>query len=142
MTTCLKDLEIKKFHIIIIQKSWFNLYFAIIYHFLKNNHTLIYSNLQKMKRNKIKVCLFITKNISLNNLNFVYRTEDLITTKILLHQTNDTNHYFYVYNVYNEFNILSCLTINHLKKTLNSESNSKKIAKHFIVKDFNIHHFI
>ena len=84
MTTCLRDSIVKNFHIIAIQKSWFNLYFDIIHHFFKNNHDLIYSNSQKIKRDKIRICFFINKKISLSNLNIYYRTKDLITTKIKL----------------------------------------------------------
>ena len=108
---CFRNQTVKNFHVITIQKLWFNFYFDTTHHSLKNNHHLIFSNFQKMKKSKIRMCMFVIKNISFSSLNFIYRIENLITIKIKLHQIKNIIHYFQLHNIYNEFDIVSYLIL-------------------------------
>ena len=142
MIFCFRNQTVKNFHIIAIQKSWFNFYFDTIHHSLKNNHYFVFSNLQKMKKSKIKICMFVIKNISFSSLNFIYRIEDLITIKIKLHQIENIIHYFQLHNIYNKFDIIFCLILIQFRKTFSSFVQFNETVEHLIVENFNIHHFI
>jgi hypothetical protein len=108
MTSFLRDSTIKKFDIIVVQKSWINAYANIIHHFLKNNHFLFYLDQIEMKKNLVRICIFVIKRIFIEDLKYLFRSKDVIIVQIRLHES----HYSYLHNVYNESNILSffCFT--------------------------------
>jgi hypothetical protein len=135
MTSFLRNSAIKNFDIIIIQKSWIDVYANTTHHFLKDNHILIYSNSIEMKKDLIRVCMYINKRILINDLKISFRSENVMIAQIRLHET----HYLHLHNVYNESNILSFSALQHLRLALKL-SLKKEFKNHFIMKDFNIHH--
>jgi hypothetical protein len=135
MTSFLQNSAIKKFDIIIIQKSWINVYANIIYHSLKNNYFLFYSNQIEMKKNLVCVCIFVIKRIFINDLKYLFRFENVMIVQICLHEF----HYLHLYNVYNKLNILSFFVLQNLRSALKSSSN-EQFKDHIIMKDLNIHH--
>ena len=143
MIFCFRNQTVKNFHIITIQKSWFNFYFDTIHHSLKNNHYLIFLNFQKMKKkNKIKMYMFVIKNISFSSLNFIYRIKNLITIKIKLHQIENIICYFQLHNIYNKFDIVSCSILIQFRKAFSLFVQFNETIEHLIIENFNIHHFI
>ncbi len=135
MTSFLRDSAIKKFDIIVIQESWINVYANIIHHFLKDNHFLFYSNQIEMKKNLVRVCIFVTKRIFISDLKYLFRFENVMIVQIRMHET----HYLHLHNVYNELNILSFFALQNLRSALKSSSN-EQFRNHIIMKDLNIHH--
>jgi hypothetical protein len=135
MTSFLRDSAIKKFDIIAVQKSWINAYANIIHHFLKDNHFLFYSNQIEMKKNFVRVCTFVIKRIFIDDLKYLFRSKDVMTVQIRLHE----NHYLHLHNVYNESNILSFSILQNLRFVLKSSSN-EQFRDHIIMKNLNIHH--
>jgi hypothetical protein len=135
MTSFLRDSAIKNFDIIIIRKSWINIYANTTHHFLKNNHILIYSNSIEMKKDLIRICMYVNKRIFSNDLKISFRSKNVMIAQIRLHEI----HYLHVHNVYNESNILSFSILQYLRLVLKL-SLKKKFKNHFIMKDFNIHH--
>ncbi len=135
MTSFLRNSTVKKFDIIVIQESWINVYANITHHFLKNNHFLFYSNQIKMKKNFVRVCIFVIKRIFINDLKYLFRFENVMIVQIRLHES----HHLHLHNVYNELNILSSFALQNLRSALKSSSN-EQFRDHIIVKDLNIHH--
>ena len=149
MTSCLRNLVIKKFDILAIKKSWRNIYTKIIYHSLKDTFQLIYLDSKKINENVVRICFFVNKRISIVDLSYSFRSEDLITLQIKLIENVNVNdeHYIQIHNLYNESNIKSCTFLTELQMFLreknrfnNEDSNS--FTQHIIVEDFNIHHSI
>jgi hypothetical protein len=136
MTLFLRDLMIKKFDIIIVQKSWINAYTNITHHFLKDNHFLFYSNSIEMKKNLIRVCMFVIKRIFIDDLKYLFRSKNVMIVQIHLHKI----HYLHLHNVYNESNILSSFALQNLRFALLKSSSNKHFRNHIIVKNLNIHH--
>jgi hypothetical protein len=137
MTSFLRDSAIKKFDIIAIQKSWINAYANTTHHFLKDNHILIYSNSIEMKKNLIRVCMFVIKRIFIDDLKFTFRSENVMIAQIRMHET----HYLHLHNVYNESNTLSFSALRNLRFALTSSlSSNEEFKDHIIMKDFSIHH--
>ncbi len=110
MISFLQNSAIKWFDIIAMQKSWINVYSNITHHFLINNHILIYSNLIEIKKNLIRICMFVIKRIFIDDLNFMFRSKNVIIVQIRLHKI----YYLHLYNVYNELNILSFFVLQNL----------------------------
>ncbi len=135
MTLFLRDSTIKRFDIIAVQKSWINVYINTTHHFLKDNHILIYSTSIEMKKNFIWICMFVIKRIFIDDLNFLFRSKNVMIVQIHLHDT----HYLHLHNVYNESNILSFLVLQILRFALKLSSN-EQFKNHIIMKNFNIHH--
>jgi hypothetical protein len=135
MTLFLRDSTIKKFDIIIIQESWINAYANTTHHSLKDNHILIYSNSIEMKKDLIRICMYVIKRIFINDLKIIFRSENVMIAQIRLHEI----HYLHLHNVYNESNILSFSVLQHLRSVLKL-SSKKEFKNHLIMKDFNIHH--
>ncbi len=135
MTSFLRNSAIKNFDIIIIQESWINVYANTTHHFLKNNHILIYSNSIEMKKEMIRVCMYIIKRIFINDLKITFRSKNVMIAQIRLHEIHD----LHLHNVYNESNTLSFSTLQHLRLALKL-SSKKEFKNHFIMRDFNIHH--
>jgi hypothetical protein len=121
MTSFLRDSTIKRFDIIVVQKSWINVYTNTTHHFLKDNHILIYSNSIEMKKNLIRMCMFVIKRILIDDLNFLFRSENVMIAQIRLHDT----HYLHLHNVYNESNILSFLVLQILSFALTLSSDEQ-----------------
>jgi hypothetical protein len=134
MTTFLRDSAIKKFDIIVIQKSWINVYANIIHHSLKNNHFLFYSDQIEMQ-NLVRICIFVIKRIFIENLKYLFRSKDVMIVQIRLHES----HYLHLYNIYNESNILSSFALQNLRFALKS-SSKEQFRDHIIMKNLNIHH--
>jgi hypothetical protein len=135
ITFFLRDSTIKKFDIIVIQESWINVYANIIHHFLKDNHFLFYSNQIEIKKNLVRVCIFVIKRIFINDLKYLFRFENVMIVQIRLHEF----HYLHLHNVYNESNILSFFVLQNLRSALKSSSN-EQFKDHIIMKNLNIHH--
>jgi hypothetical protein len=135
MTSFLRNSTIKWFDIIIVQESWINVYANITHHFLKDNHFLFYSNSVEIKKNLVRICIFVIKRIFINDLKYVFRSKDVMIVQIRLHES----HYLHLHNVYNESNILSFSILQNLRFALKSSSN-EQLKNHIIMKDFNIHH--
>ncbi len=135
MTSFLRDSTIKRFDIIVVQKSWINVYTNTTHHSLKNNHILIYSNSIEIKKNLIRVCMFVIKRILIDDLNFLFRSKNVMIIQICLHDI----HYLHLHNVYNESNILSFFVLQILRLVLKLSSN-EQFKDHIIVKNLNIHH--
>jgi hypothetical protein len=135
MTSFLRDSAIKRFDIIAVQKSWINAYANTTHHLLKDNHILIYSNSIEMKKNLIRICMFVIKRILIDDLNFLFRSEDVMIAQIRLHDT----HYLHLHNVYNVSNILSFFVLQILRFVLKSSSDDQ-FRNYIIVKNLNIHH--
>jgi hypothetical protein len=137
MTSFLRDSTIKKFDIIIIQKSWINAYANTTHHFLKNSHILIYSRSIEMKKNLIRICIFVIKRIFIDDLKFTFRSKKIMIAQIRMHET----HYLHLHNVYNESDTLSFSALRNLRFALTSSlSSNEEFREHIIMKDFNIHH--
>ncbi len=136
MISFLRDSMIKRFDIIIIQKSWINAYTNIKHHFLKDNHFLFYSDSTEMKKNLVRVCMFVIKRIFIENLKYLFDSKDVMIVQIRLHES----HYLHLHNVYNESNILSFFVIQNLRFVLLKSSSNKHFRNHIIMKDFNIYH--
>jgi hypothetical protein len=114
MTSFLRNSTIKNFDIIAIQKSWINVYANTTHHFLKNNHILIYSNSIEMKKDLIRICMYVNKRIFINDLKILFRSENVMIAQIRLHET----HYLHLHNVYNESNIQLFSVLQHLRLAL------------------------
>jgi hypothetical protein len=135
MTSFLRNLTIKRYDIIVVQKSWINVYANITHYFLKDNHFLFYSNSIEIKKNLVQIYIFVIKRIFINNLKYVFRSKNVMIVQIRLHES----HYLHLHNVYNESNILSFSILQNLRFVLKSSSN-EQFKNHIIMKDFNIHH--
>jgi hypothetical protein len=135
MTSFLRDSTIKRYDIIVVQKSWINVYANIIHHFLKDNHFLFYSNQIEMKKNLVRICTFVIKRIFIDDLKYLFRSKNVMIIQIRLHE----NHYMHLHNVYNESDILSSSILQNLRFALKSSSN-EQFKDHIIMKDLNIHH--
>ena len=149
MILCLRDFVIKKFDILAIQKSWKNIHTKIIHHFLKNTFQLVYLNSKKINENVVRICFFVNKRISIVDLSYSFRSEDLITLQIKLIENVNVNdeHYIQIHNLYNESNIKSCTSLTELQMSLREENkfnneNFDSFTQHIIVENFNIHHSI
>ena len=147
MISCLKNFVIKKFDILAIQKSWKNIHTKIIHHFLKNTFQLVYSDSKKINENVVKVCFFVNKRISIVDLNYSFKSENLITLQIKLIEDFNDEHYIQIHNLYNESNIKSCTSLTELQMSLREEDkfnneNFDSFTQHIIVENFNIHHSI
>jgi hypothetical protein len=127
---------IKKFDIIIVQKSWINAYTNITHHSLKNNHFLFYSNSIEMKKNLIRIYMFVIKRIFIDDLKYLFRSKNVMIVQIRLHKI----HYLHLHNVYNELNILSSFALQNLRFVLLKSSSNKHFRNHIIMKNLNIHH--
>ncbi len=135
MTSFLRDSTVKKFDIIAVQKSWINAYANITHHLLKDNHFLFYSNQIEMKKNFVRVCMFVIKRIFIDDLKYLFRSKNVMIIQIRLHES----HYLHLHNVYNESNILSFFALQNLRFVLKLSSN-EQFKNHIIMKDFNIHY--
>ena len=147
MTSCLRDFVIKKFDILAIQKSWKNIHTKIIHHFLKNTFQLVYSDSKKINENVVRVCFFVNKRISIVDLSYSFRSEDLITLQIKLIENFNDEHYIQIHNLYNESNIKSCTSLTELQMSLKKKDKFNNedfdsFTQHIIVENFNIHHSI
>ncbi len=136
MTSFLRDSMIKRFDIIIVQKSWINAYTNITHHLLKDSHFLFYSDSTEMKKNLIRICMFVIKRISIDDLKYLFRSKNVMIVQIRLHEI----HYLYLHNVYNESNILSSFVLQNLRFALLKSSSNEHFRDHIIMKDLNIHH--
>ncbi len=135
MTSFLRDSMIKRYDIIVVQKSWINVYANIIHHFLKNNHFLFYSNQIEMKKNLVRICTFVIKRIFIDDLKYLFRSKNVMIIQIRLHE----NHYLHLHNVYNESDVLSFSILQNLRFALKSSFN-EQFKDHIIMKNLNIHH--
>jgi hypothetical protein len=136
MTSFLRDSMIKKFDIIIVQESWINAYTNITHHFLKDNHFLFYSNSTEMKKNLIRICMFVIKSIFIDDLKYLFRSKNVMIVQIRLHKI----HYLHLHNVYNESNILSFFVLQNFCFALLKSSLNEHFKDHIIMKNLNIHH--
>ena len=147
MISCLRNFAIKKFDILVIQRSWKNIYTKIVYHFLKNIFQLIYLDSKKINENVIKVCYFVNKRIFIVDLNYSFWLITLVTLQIKLSKKfDDDEHYIQIHNSYNESNIKLCTTLIESQMSLREENkfnneNLSSFTKH-IVENFNIHYSI
>ncbi len=135
MTSFLRNSMIKRFDIIVVQESWINVYANTTHHSLKDNHFLFYSNSVEIKKNLVRVCIFVIKRIFISDLKYVFRSRDVMIVQIRLHES----HYLHLYNVYNESNIVSSSALQNLRLALKSSSN-EQLKNHIIMRDFNIYH--
>ena len=147
MTSCLRNSLIKKFDILTIQESWKNIHTKITHHFLKDTFQLIYSDSKKINENVIKVCFFVNKRISIIDLNYSFKSENLITLQIKLIEDSNDEHYIQIHNLYNESNIRSCTSLTELQMFLKEKDrfnneNFDSFTQHIIIENFNIHHSI
>jgi hypothetical protein len=131
----LRDSTVKKFDIIVVQESWINVYANITHHFLKDSHFLLYSNQIEIKKNFVRVCMFVIKRIFIDDLKCLFRSKDVMIIQIRLHES----HYLHLHNVYNESNTLSFFVLQILRSALKSSLN-EQFKNHIIIKDFNIHY--
>ncbi len=136
MTSFLRDSTVKKFDIIAIQESWINVYANIIHHSLKDSHFLFYSNQIEMKKNLIRICIFVIKRIFINDLKYLFRFENVMIVQTRLHES----HYLHLHNVYNESNILSFFVLQNLRFALLKSLSNEHSKDNLILKDLNIHH--
>ena len=147
MISCLRDLVIKKFDILAIQKFWRNIHTKIIHHSLKETFQLIYSDSKKTNETVVRICFFVNKRILIIDLNYSFRSENLITLQIKLIEDFNDEHYIQIHNLYNESNIKSCTSLTELQMFLKKENkfnneNFDSFTQHIIVENFNIHHSI
>ncbi len=136
MISFLRNSMIKRFDIIIVQESWINAYTNITHHFLKDNHFLFYSNSIEMKKNLVRIYMFVIKRIFIDNLKYLFRSKNVMIVQIRLHEF----HYLHLYNVYNKSNILSSFALQNLRFALLKSSSNEHFKNHIIMKDLNIHH--
>jgi hypothetical protein len=95
MTSFLRNSIIKKFDIIIVQKSWINAHANITHYFLKNNHFLFYSDSIEMKKNLVQIYMFVIKHIFIDDLKYLFRSKSVMIVQICLHES----HYLHLHNV-------------------------------------------
>jgi hypothetical protein len=88
-----------------------------------------------MKKNLVRVCIFVTKRIFISDLKYLFRFENVMIVQIRLHES----HYLHLHKVYNESNILSSFVLQNLRSVLKS-SSKEQFRDHIIMKDLNIHH--
>jgi hypothetical protein len=88
-----------------------------------------------MKKNLIRVCMFVIKRIFIDDLKYLFRSKDLMIVQIRLHES----HYLHLHNVYNKSNISSSFTLQNLRLVLKSSLN-EQFKDHIIMKDLNMHH--
>jgi hypothetical protein len=136
MISFLRDFMIKKFDIIIVQESWINAYTNITHHLLKDSHFLFYSDSIEMKKNLVRVCMFVIKRIFIDDLKYLFQSKNVMIVQIRLHEI----HYLHLHNVYNESNILSSFALQNLRFVLLKSSLNEHFRDHIIMKDLNIHH--
>ena len=147
MISCLRNLVIKKFDILAIQKLWRNIHTKIIHHSLKNTFQLIYSDSKEINEDVVRICFFVNKRISIVDLNYSFRSENLVTLQIKLIEDFNDEHYIQIHNLYNESNIRSCTFLTEFQMSLKEENkfnneNFDSFTQHIIVENFNIHHSI
>jgi hypothetical protein len=83
----------------------------------------------------------------MKNLNFSFRSRDLVIMQICLINNKLDNHYIQVSNLYNESLIQLSLALVELQMTLKKKNkfNNEDLdsfTQHIIVENFNIHHLI
>lgn len=139
MAACLRDPEVKRFDIIAIQKSWKNAYTDTTHHPLKDSHILVYFDPKEVKKDKIRMCMFVTKRIPIADLDFQFKTGDMITATIKLSSIDSRTHHLHVHNVYNESDTLSSPAIATIRDALSTQA-PEGTNDHIIVGDVNIHH--
>ena len=89
----------------------------------------------------------MNKRIFIIDLNYSFKSENLITLQIKLIEDFNDEHYIQIHNLYNESNIKSCTSLTELQMFLKEENkfnneNFDSFTQHIIVKNFNIHHSI
>jgi hypothetical protein len=136
MTSFLRDSAVKKYDIIVIQKSWINAYTNITHCSLKDNHFLFYSKSIEMKKNLVRICTFVIKRIFIDDLKYLFRFKNVMIILICLHDF----HYLYLHNVYNESIILSFFILQNLRFVLLKSSLNKRFKDHIIMNNLNTHH--
>jgi hypothetical protein len=90
----------------------------------------------EMKKNLIRVCMFVTKRIFIDDLKYLFRSKNVMIVQIRLHEI----HYLHLHNVYNESNILSFFALQNLRLALLKSSLNEHFRDHIIMKNLNIHH--
>jgi hypothetical protein len=88
MTSFLKNLAIKRFDIIVIQKSWINVYANTLHLFLKNTHFLFYSNSIEIKKNLVQACMLVIKRIFIDDLKYMFRSKN-VSRDVTTHNTEE-----------------------------------------------------
>ena len=128
------DLTVKNFDILIIQKSWRNVFVTTSYNSSGFGFYLTY-HVTKNAR----VCFYVNIKINSNTWEIKHYSNDFIT--FVLHTyLEHLNKVINIYNVYNTFSVLynsidNLTTFHSLINVLNASK------KHLIVEDFNLHHF-
>ena len=146
-STTTLNLVIKKFDILAIQKFWRNIHTKIIHHFLKNTFQLIYSDSKKINENVEKIYFFVNKRIFIVDLNYSFKSENLVTLQTKLIETFNDEHYIQIHNLYNESNIKLCTFLTELQMSLKeknrfNDENFDLFTQHIIIEDFYIYYSI
>jgi hypothetical protein len=89
-----------------------------------------------MKKNLVRICMFVIKRIFIDDLKYLFRSKDVMIVQIRLHEI----HYLHLHNVYNELNILSSFVLQNLRFALLKSSLNEHFRNHIIMKNLNIHH--
>lgn len=129
MISCLRNFAIKKFDILVIQKSWKNIHTKIIHHFLKNIFQLMYSDLKNINENVVKICFFVNKRIFIVDLSYSFKSKNLVTLQIKLTKKFNDKHYIQIHNLYNESNIKLCTFWSNCRCFLKKKKTTKIVTR-------------
>ena len=146
MTTFLKNFEMLKYDIIVLQESWRNNFQTII-HFSNNRwFNLIYADQIDIKGMKFKVCFYINKCINQFKIKIHFDFRDVFIIEIQLKSSkSNLTHSLWLHNIYNESDIISTFALIKFRKILKNQrvnnANIDDFNKNIIIENLNIYYF-
>jgi hypothetical protein len=137
MIFLLIDDNIQNFDVIVIQKSWRNLFVSITLNFNQSDFHLFY----KFDENT-KACFYVNDKLNMNNWNVEYFTIDICTLKMKINDIDEDSSTIHIHNVYNLSLIFyssrdNSFTFSKTKRFLIDTLTNH----HILLEDFNLHHF-
>ena len=89
----------------------------------------------------------MNKRIFIVDLNYSFKSENLVTLQIKLIEDFNNEHFIQIHNLYNESNNKSCTFLTELQMSSKEENrlnneNFDSFTQYIIIQNFNIHHSI
>ena len=103
MVTLLKDENILKYDIIVIQKSWRNLYMFTTHNSIRTTFNLIFFDSRYFSE-QVKICFFVHRRISKNKIIWLnnYSSNNSFCIEIKMNNnSNDDDLFVRIHNIYN-----------------------------------------
>ena len=133
MISLFSKLILKKYDVIVIQKSWQNFKIATSLNLMRNDFHLIY----KLNAN-MKMYFYVNENIDLNKWKIEFPSANICTLKMRFWSKNELKR-VHIHNVYN-FSSMLYASIENLFTLSLIKSQLQTDVKHVYLKNFNLHH--